>query len=334
MRKRIFTVVLSFALVILASFSAIASELVVYSNWPRDYMDQLKAFFEEKYPDVEMTYLRAAGAELATIFNREMAQGISTADYIFSDFDYMVGYIENGYIEPYVPEGMQYMSPGFYDPEGYWFAIDNGPYVIVYNTRFVSPEEAPKTWADLLDPKWKDAIGIVDPRTAAGVQTPIRLWTYYLEERIGEPFGWNFIAEMAKLNPRLASGHRGLMDLVASGEVLIGSEMPISQTIAAINRGEPIGIVWPAEGNAAVPNTAGIVKNARNIENAKKLHELLASTEGQEFLMSNWGTVPARYDVDWVTPDGKRISDIDIISIAIPEEVRQETIQRFTGLMD
>ena len=72
----------------------------------------------------------------------------------------MVGYIENGYIEPYVPEGMQYMSPGFYDPEGYWFAIDNGPYVIVYNTRFVSPEEAPKTWADLLDPSGRTPSGL------------------------------------------------------------------------------------------------------------------------------------------------------------------------------
>lgn len=312
--------------------AACAESLTVYSNWPRDAMDQLKDAFTAKYPSIDMTYYRAAGAELSTQFLSEEQMGTGKADYIISDVDFMELFKDRGYLMKYQPKDIARFNPDAVDPDGYWITLDFGPYVIVYNTQSVSKADAPKAWKDLLDPKWKNKIGMCDPRTSAGIQVPLTYWTKNLAAR-GKPYGWPFVEALGKQDPTLTSGHRQLSDLVVTGEVAIAAEMPVSFITPAIKNGEPIKIVWPEEGSPTSPNAGAIVAGTPHVDAAKKFHDYLASVEGQQFLADHWGTNPANRDVKFVTPDGKNLSDVTIKRVQIDPKDRKTNTEKFMSYM-
>lgn len=307
--------------------------LTVYSNWPREAMDQLKAAFEANHPEYTLDYYRAAGAELSTQFLTEQQFGTGRADYIISDVDFMEIFKDRGYLHQHVPEGIANTQPDAVDEDGYWIATDFGPYVIVYNTNAVSEDEAPSSWADILDPQWANRIGLADPQTSAGIQVPITYWTVNLAEQ-GEPYGWSFIERLAAQNPTLVSGHRQLVDLVVTGEVAIAGQMPLSFITPAMNQGEPVAIVWPEEGSPTSPNSGAIVSGAANLDGAVALHEYLASAEGQQFLADNWGTVPSHLETNFMTPDGLTLEDIDIRRVHIDADARTANTERFMSYMN
>ena len=67
-----------------------------------------------------------------------------------------------GFFQPYLsPESAAYPA-GFKDPKGYWVDYFDAYNVIGYNTKLVSRDQAPKSWEDLLDPKWKGRIALDD----------------------------------------------------------------------------------------------------------------------------------------------------------------------------
>lgn len=316
----------------LAAPSVYAEEVVVYSNWARDAMDQLKQDFEDANPGTTMTYYRAAGAELSTQFLSEQQLGTGKADYIISDVDFVEIFKDRGYLEPNTPAELSKFNPEALDEDGVWVPLDFAPYVIVYNTKAVSDDEAPQAWKDIIDPEWTNRIGLADPRTSAGIQIPLTFWTQNLKDE-GAPYGWPFVEALGKLNPTLVSGHRQLVDLVVTGEIAIAGQMPLSFIASAIERGEPVKIAWPEEGSPATISAGAIVKGAQNPEGALKVHEYIASLRGQQFLSDHWGSVPSHEDAEFTTPDGKTLADITIKRVVIPQELRTSNTKTFLDYM-
>lgn len=320
------------AAAIFAAPSANAEEIVVYSNWAREAMDQLKQDFEAANPGTTMTYYRAAGAELSTQFLSEQQLGTGKADYILSDVDFLEIFKERGYLTASAPAELSKFNPAALDEDGVWVPIDFAPYVIVYNTKAVSDADAPKAWKDIIDPKWTDKIGLADPRTSAGIQIPLTYWTRDLAGE-GSPYGWSFVDELGKLRPTLVSGHRQLVDLVVTGEISIAGQMPLSFIAPAIARGEPVKIAWPSEGSPATINGGAIVEGAQHPEGAQKMHEYLASQRGQQFLSDHWGSVPSHKEASFRTPDGKTLDDITIKRVPIPQDLRTSNTKTFLDAM-
>lgn len=317
---------------IFAAMSAHAEEIVVYSNWAREAMDQLKQDFESANPGTTMTYYRAAGAELSTQFLSEQQLGTGKADYIISDVDFLEIFKERGYLKASAPAELSRFNPDALDGDGVWVPIDFAPYVIVYNTKAVSEADAPKAWTDITDPKWTGKIGLADPRTSAGIQIPLTFWTRDLAAQ-GSPYGWPFVEALGKLRPTLVSGHRQLVDLVVTGEVAIAGQMPLSFIAAAIEKGEPVKIAWPAEGSPATINGGAIVEGAQHPEGAQKMHDYLASLRGQQFLSDHWGSLPSHKDAKFETPDGKTLADITIKRVLIPQDLRTSNTKTFLEYM-
>ena len=313
---------------------ALAQEtLTVYSNWPREQMEQLAEQFRQNHPEIEVEFYRAAGAELSTQFISEQQLGTGQADYIISDVDFMEIFKKRGFLHPHVPEGISNTNPDAVDEDGVWVAVDFAPYVMVYNTEQVTGEDVPTSWADLASDRWSQRIGMADPRTSAGIQVPLTFWTRVLPET-HENFGWPFMEEVLAHEPILTGGHRQLADLVTTGEIHIAAEMPLPFITPQIEAGEPIAIAWPEEGSPTSPNAGAIVEGTDNLEAATAMHEFIASKEGQQFLTDTWGTVPSHLKVDFQTPGGLTLEDLKIRRISIPQEVRDENTERFLEIMN
>lgn len=313
---------------------ALAEDLTLYSNWPRERLEVLRQAFAEVHPEVNLQYFRAGNAALATIFATEMEQGVGRADYITSDVDFVEVWKEAGYLEANVPAGVADLLEDSIDPDGYWIPLDFSPYVMVYNTNFVSEDEAPTSWTDLIDPKWSGRIGFADPRLAAGAQIPMRYWTENLAESVGAPFGWEFVEAFANQDLTLTTGHPQLADFVVTGEVWIAASIGIANLKVPYENGEPIRIVWPEEGSPGNIIAGAIVRDAPNPEAAVKLHEFLASTEGQRVIGDDLGLVPSTTAVDFAAPDGRTLDEIERHRVTIPEELREGNTQRFIGYIE
>jgi iron(III) transport system substrate-binding protein len=178
-------------------------------------------------------------------------------------------------------------------PHGEWVGTRLNVFVQAYNTKLVKKEELPKSWEDLLQPRWKGRLGIEaeDADWLAGVM-----------EDLGEAKGTRLFKEMvAKNGMSVRKGHTLLTQLVASGEVPFALTVYNYKAEQLKQKGAPIA--WLAVGTAiARPNGIGIARRAPNPHAALLFYDFEISEEGQKVLLAR-DFVPTNKKVD--TPLGR-----------------------------
>ena len=208
--------------------------------------------------------------------------------------------VDKGIIGAYVPDMAQD-----------WDVVENGikvkhqdgKYVGVevfvlgftYNTELVSEDEAPKTWDDLLDPKWKGKIQFSNP-AASGTATLMVL--SQMMQR-GEDEGWEFFQKLADQANSIPDSGSGPTKAVAMGEAHIGIGFDF-MAYEAKAKGETVDFIVPDKTPILV-NPVSIVEGGPNPEGGKKLIDFLLAKEGQQIL-ADWYHIPINPDVESKTP--------------------------------
>jgi ABC-type uncharacterized transport system YnjBCD substrate-binding protein len=110
--------------------------------------------FAKKYPGIEVRYSRASDTETAVkILNEGRAHRIQ-AD-VFDATNAMFPLLDAKLVVAYPPKAAEHYPAEMKDPNGYWTATNLYFLTVAYNTDLVKPDEVPRSFADLLDPKWK-----------------------------------------------------------------------------------------------------------------------------------------------------------------------------------
>jgi iron(III) transport system substrate-binding protein len=209
-------------------------------------------------------------------FQQEEAAGIHKAD-VFSVANSGIAdqAVKNGLVTKLPGSLLEPFQQPYSDPNGYWFASRIFISSITYNTKSISEADAPKSYADLLDPKWTGKIGLIDPSKAAGAEI-------YYWQMINTPgIGSDWFTQVGKLKPGIFGQSGQLSDAIVSGEYPIGLTTD-DGTWGKIQKGAPLTAVVPAEGAGQSFNTNEMVKNAANPKTALAFMAFLASKDGQE----------------------------------------------------
>lgn len=164
-----------------------------------------------------------------------------------------------------------------------------------YNTELVKPEDAPKTWDDLLDPKWKGKIQFPNP-AASGTATLMVL--NQMMQR-GEKEGWNYFEKLVKQANSMPDSGSSPTKAVAMGEAHIGIGFDF-MAYEAKAKGETVDFVVPDKTPILV-NPVSIVKDGPNPKGAKKFIDFLLSKDGQQIL-ADWYHIPINPEVKSKTP--------------------------------
>ncbi|MGN1400025.1 MAG: ABC transporter substrate-binding protein [Bacillus sp. (in: firmicutes)] len=164
-----------------------------------------------------------------------------------------------------------------------------------YNTELVTEEEAPKTWDDLLDPKWKGKIQFPNP-AASGTAT---LMVLSQMMQIGEDKGWEYFQKLADQANSIPDSGSGPTKAVAMGEAHIGIGFDF-MTYEAKAKGETVDFIVPDKTPVLV-NPVSLVEGGPNPEGGKKLIDFLLSKEGQQIL-ADWYHIPINPEVESKTP--------------------------------
>jgi iron(III) transport system substrate-binding protein len=188
---------------------------------------------------------------------------------------------ERGLLMPYKSPEWNAIPSQYKDPEGYWYGWSYWFACIGVNTKLIEEKgyAKPRSWKDLLDPKWKGEIVMPNPGTSGTAFLTVST----IMQLFGEEEGWNYLEKLnANVHQYTKSGSAP-GQLVAQGEYMIG----ITWDQAVQKRrdeGYPIELVIPAEGTGYVLDIAVIYKNTQNIESAKKFIDYIGSKEFQQIV--------------------------------------------------
>jgi iron(III) transport system substrate-binding protein len=244
------------------------------------------AAFEKKYPGIKVRATRANAAEVAVkIFNESKAGNVQVD--VFDGTTTVVPLKKEGYVLKWLPEPAKEYPADLKDPEGYWIA--NNLFIITpgYNTSLVKPGTEPKTYQDLLDPKWRGKMAWNGFPTSSGMGGFVG--TVLTE--MGEEKGKAYLRELAKQNIAPVRGSaREVLDQVIAGEYQVALQIFNHHAVISAKKGAPVDWIKmePATGTLSV---LSIHKSAPHPNAAKLLSEFIISKEGQEvFAKANYIT--------------------------------------------
>src|SRR6202020_1373049 len=161
-------------------------KVILYSAMDLPVGEKLGKAFEAKYPGIAVQIERSGSERLFQRVAQEFSSNIHAADVInSSDASHFISWKKNGWMAPFVTQDIaQHFLPQFRDPDG--MSATSRIYLssIAYNTNLVKPEDAPKSFADLLDPKWAAKMGKGHPAYSGTIMTA----TFQMVRE----FGWEY----------------------------------------------------------------------------------------------------------------------------------------------
>ena len=135
-------------------------EIVFYTSLSLTDYPKILPHFEKAYPFLKTNTYRATPSGLFTRVDTEARAGRFAADVIGSAPVEMWQLKQRKLSAPYLSPERRALQPGAFDPEGFWQAFDVTPLVLGFNTKQVPAADAPRSYADLLHPKWKGKMSL------------------------------------------------------------------------------------------------------------------------------------------------------------------------------
>ena len=238
----------------------------------------LKEAFEKAYPGIELQYARADEAPTAAKILAEAQAGRVQAD-IFDGISNMVPLKRAGIAAPFVPPAAALYPADMKDKDGYWHAILLYVFTPGINTTLVAKAAAPKTYQDLLDPKWRGRMAW-NPGSIAGAHG----FVGNILMSMGEARGMVYLRLLGRQQiVNIEASSRAILDQVIAGEYPLGLMMFNHHAVISAQKGAPSE--WVAMEPVPVAfDAVGILKDAPHPNAARLLVDFLTSEEGQKVL--------------------------------------------------
>ena len=209
-------------------------KIVLYGTTGVDDMKILFDSFKKKYPFIDVGHFRGGALAVYNKVVTEARAGRFEADVIEATSLTAIRLKENNLLEPYVSPRRAGIMKNFMDNDGYWTAWFQQVVAMIYNTKLVKSDEVPKSYEDLIDPKWKGKIS-VDQEDDDIFGTLMNYW--------GKEKGTSYFKRLALNSPTVRKGHNLQTSLVAAGETHLAPWIFAFRPLSMKQRGAPIDIV-------------------------------------------------------------------------------------------
>ena len=243
--------------------------------------------FQKKYPFIKPELFRGGGDEVLNRILNEARGGLYAWDVVSTRGDSVLTLMDSKLITPYRSPESKFISPDLVDDEGYWTAYYVNPYVLGYNTNLVKESDVPKTYEELLDPKWKGKKISVDDSAYGLLAGLERAW--------GKEKAVVYFKKLAAQEPVVMRGNTNRVQLAMAGEYpLIIAYAPTIQRETSL--GHPMNWV-PLEPVPVQVNPMMLAAKAPHPNAAKLFIDFLLSKEGQKMLVG-FRRIPVREDIE------------------------------------
>jgi iron(III) transport system substrate-binding protein len=267
--------------------------------------------FRTKYAGVDVEVHRTGSQRVLQRVMQEAGAGIKNADVIHtSDAGHFVLFKDKGMLMKYIPKGAEVFPAGFKDKDGFYFGMRATLSVIAYNPKSVAEKDAPKTWKDLLNPKWKGKMVSAHPGYSGIIMTHVLA--------LVNLYGWEYFRELAKNGLHVVQSANDPAGVVASGERPVGANGAEYFYYKTQKQGNPIKIIYPNEGIPLVVSPVAIAKDAPHPNAAKLFSEYIFTKESQQLLADREGLYTGHPEVTYPA-DKPKLKDLKLLSVDADE---------------
>jgi iron(III) transport system substrate-binding protein len=246
--------------------------------------------FTAAYPGVKVSVIRTTGQVAYQRLQLEMKNKSPECD-VFSttDISQMPVLKEKDALLRYEPPNAAGLLPAYRelsDP-GFYDVTSATNHFIGYNSSKVTAADAPKSWTDLQNPKWKGQVALPHP----GFSGCAGVWAAGIRKK----YRWDYFEKLAANKPRVGRSFNDPVTLITAGECVVGA-VPANAIFPAIERGNPLGIAYPTDGCSVCTAPSAIPATAPHPNAAKLFLDWLLGVEYTKASVQR-GSEPIRGDV-------------------------------------
>ncbi|GHG47938.1 2-aminoethylphosphonate ABC transporter substrate-binding protein [Streptomyces griseocarneus] len=262
----------------------------------------------EKETGVKVRYVEGGSGEVVQRLARERSN--TKADVVVTLPPFIQQADGKGLLAAYRPQGSDKVADGDKDPSGKWTAIANNYFCFIYNSKEMKGRP-PKSWKDLLDPRFKDRLQYSTPGVA-GDGTAVLIKA--MHDFGGKEPAMAYLKDLQKNNVGPSRSTGQLAPKVDKGELLVANG-DVQMNFANMKSMPNQGIFFPAGDDGrpttfALPYTAGLVHGAPHTENAKKFLDHLLTDRVQREVSAVGGGFTARTDIKATDPNATALAGV------------------------
>lgn len=300
------------------------SSVVIYAA-QAESLKPVFAMFQKRYPKIKVNGLQVFGAALNTRVDQEFSSGKHVADLFMSGGGSTGATAAKNRFVPYSATSVAGVPAPFVGPNNAFAApvvISEG---IGYNTDKVSSDEAPKTWNDLLDPKWKGKLCMGDPTSSGGMAG---FFTAMLSDK---KWGYteDYLRKLAAQKARILEPSVAENNLYA-GHCAMNFVFTYDDYLTAKEKGAPIEYAFPEqEGSYAVPVYLSQLVGAPHPAAADLLRSWLYTPEAATGLAKAgfWPTAKG-------SPSPQGLPPLDPANLIGPDQASPEYVAQLNSTLD
>jgi iron(III) transport system substrate-binding protein len=256
---------------------------VWYTSVDLPLAERVARSFEAKYPGVAVRVERTGAERVFQRIGQEYGSKIHAVDIVnSSDAAHLIVWKRQGILQPYVPEDVaKHYGAEHKDADGQFASFRVFLCPVAYNTKLVKAEEAPKSYADLLDPKWVGKIVKAHPSYSGTILTA----TFQMSRDIG----WGYFEKLAQQKIMQVQSASDPPKKLALGERAIMADGVEYVVFQHKEKGDPVELVYPTEGTPLIIGPNAIFKAAPNPNAARLLQSYMFSAECQKLCVDFGG---------------------------------------------
>lgn len=292
---------------------------------PEQIVVPIKKAFEAKYPGIKLNYYRAGSTEIASKLLLEAKSRTPKSD-VFDGAHAGVALKAAGASQPYTSPYAANMPANMKDADGYWTAINLYVKGVAYNTDKIKPSEAPKSFADLLDPKFKGKM-VWTPESTGGAD-----FLGNVIHTLGKSKAEAFASALAKQDIKTAQvSSKELVDAVVAGQYPMALQVFNNHVALDAKQGGHVAFT-PLDAASEELNPVGMTAGDPHPFAARLLIDYLLSPEGQKIFRDN-DYIPANPAVHASDPNLDPRSGRFKVDLLSPETIDKEA-DAWTDLFD
>ena len=235
--------------------------------------------FEQRYPGIPVQVERSGSERIFTRIEQEHGSNIRVVDVVnTADLAHGLVWKKRGWLQPYLPEDVvRHYDKAYYDGDGAYITTRVLVSPFGYNTNLVKPGETPKSFADLLDPKWAGKMVKAHPAYSGTIMSS----TF----QVARDLGWDYLEKLAKQRVLQVQSATDTPKRIALGERAIMIDGAGYLVIRNKEAGQPVDVIYPAEGTPVATSPSAVFKASPRPNAAKLFQNWLHSREAQQILV-------------------------------------------------
>ncbi|MEI0508620.1 ABC transporter substrate-binding protein [Brachyspira intermedia] len=304
------------------------NSLVIYCPHPLEFINPLVDDFKAKNPGINVDIIAAGVGELLKRVESEKDNPLG--DILWGgSLNTVKPKVE--LFENYTTTNEASIADAYKNVEGAITRFTAIPSVIMVNTNLAGNIKI-EGYEDLLNPALKGKIAFADPSASSSSFEHLVNMLYAMGK--GDPEkGWDYVQKLcANLDGKLLSGSSAVYKGVADGEYTVGLTFEEGGA-NYVSAGSPVKLVYMKEGVIIKPDGIYIIKNAKNLENAKKFVDYATSYEAQKTINDKLNRRSVRSDL----PPSAILQSVDTINVitddeAVVDKNKQNWLNKFKDI--